>query len=236
MSTEISPVVPALPVKPPPPLQNGDRLTRDEFERRYHAMPHVNKAELIEGVVYVPSPVRLGHHGHPHFRLILWLGIYEGSTPGLIGADNTTTRLDVINEPQPDVALMIHPDCGGQARISADDYIEHAPELVAEVSSSTVSIDMNAKRQVYERTGVREYLVWRLYDEALDWFILRGDEYEPLQAGADGVHRSEVFPGLWLDVPALLRGDGLRLMDVLRQGLATPEHAAFVAHLQARRT
>ena len=45
--------------KPPRilPLEHGDHLTREEFERRYEAMPHVRKAELIEGVVYMPSPV-----------------------------------------------------------------------------------------------------------------------------------------------------------------------------------
>src|SRR4051795_9594200 len=86
---------------PIPPLQNGDRLTRDEFERRYDAMPGLKKAELIEGVVYMPSPVRLRRHGQPHLSLCTWVGVYEAATPGTIGADNSTARLDLVNEPQP---------------------------------------------------------------------------------------------------------------------------------------
>src|ERR671922_3091229 len=114
------------------PLENGDRLTRAEFERRYEAMPHLNKAELIEGVVYVPSPVRHRHHGAPHAQLIGWLVQYAAHTPGVEVADNTSVRLDLDNEPQPDALLRIDPACGGQSRLSEDDFIEGAPELVAE--------------------------------------------------------------------------------------------------------
>ncbi len=137
-----------------PPLEAGDRLTRAEFERRYKAMPGLKKAELIEGVVYMPSPVRLNRHGRPHARLITWLGIYEFNTEGVIVADNATTRLDMDNEPQPDAVLFIDPANGGQARISVDDYIEKAPELVAEVASSSASYDLNDKLTAYRRNGV----------------------------------------------------------------------------------
>ncbi len=212
-----------------PPLENGDRLTRDEFERRYHAMPHLKKAELIEGVVHMPSPVRANRHGNPHYQLITWAGMYTTMTPGVYGFDNSTVRLDVHNEPQPDVALVIDPARGGQARISADDYLEHAPELVAEVSASSVSIDTNTKAEVYRRTGVREYIIWRVLDEEIDWFVLRDEQFVPLVPDAEGIHRSEIFPGLWLDPAALLRDDRRRLFDVARQGTSSPQHAAFVA-------
>ena len=150
-----------------PPLENGDRLTRDEFERRYEAMPHLKKAELIEGVVYVPSPVRYRHHGAPHAHLISWLGQYAAGTPGVEVSDNSTVRLDLDNEPQPDALLLIDPTCGGQARFSSDDYIEGSPELVAEVASSAVSYDSHTKLHVYRRHGVREYLVWRVLEQAI---------------------------------------------------------------------
>jgi Uma2 family endonuclease len=218
-------------------LENGDRLTRDEFERRYHRMPHVQKAELIEGVVFMPSPVRHDGHGRQHFRLIGWLALYEAATPGVEGSDNATARLDVINEPQPDALLIIHPDCGGQARISQDGYVEQAPELVAEVVASSVSIDLNAKFEAYRRCGVREYVVWRVLDRAIDWFVLREEKYARLEAGPDGIHRSEVLPGLWLDAQALAREDRARVMEVARQGTASAGHAAFVKRLaEARRS
>jgi len=212
-----------------PPLENGDRLTRDEFEHRYLATPHINKAELIEGVVYMPSPVRASRHGDPHCCVIGWCDNYLTDTPGVKCYDNTTVRLDVHNEPQPDVTLLIDPARGGQARISADDYIEHAPELVAEVSASSASIDTNTKAEVYRRTGVREYIIWRVLDEEIDWFVLRDELYVALVPDAQGIYRSEIFPGLWLDPAAMIRGDRKRLREVLRWGTSSPEHAAFVA-------
>jgi len=215
-----------------PPLEPGDRLTRDEFERRYDAMPQLKKAELIEGVVYIPFPVRLRRHGWPHFRLVGWLGTYAASTAGTIGGDNTTVRLDLDNEEQPDALLLIDPARGGQALISSDDYVERAPELVAEVAASSAAYDLHTKLLVYRRNGVREFLVWRVLDQQFDWFVLRAGQFQPLPPDAAGILRSEVFPGLWLDPAALLRGDMLRVLAVVQQGLASAEHAAFVQQLQ----
>jgi Uma2 family endonuclease len=217
------------------PLEPGDRLTREEFERRYDAMPHLKKAELIEGVVYMPSPVRHSRHSRPHFRLIAWLGTYEAGTPGTEGGDNGTARLDTENEPQPDAYLLIDPACGGQAQISKDDYVEQAPELVAEVASSSASFDLHTKFHVYRRNGVREYLVWRVLEKAFDWFVLQDGEFRPMAPDAKGILHSTIFPGLWLDAAALLLGDMQRVLAVVQQGLATSEHEAFVQQLQAQR-
>ena len=217
---------------PVPPLENGDRLTRAEFERRYEAMPEVKKAELIDGVVYMGSPVRLRNHSQPHADLIGWSWTYRANTPAILVADNTTDRLDEDTEPQPDIVMMIDPAKGGQARISDDDYVEGAPELVAEVAASSVSYDLNAKLETYRRNGVREYLTWRVRDRAIDWRVLRGASYEPLATDERGRYRSEVFPGLWLDPEAMLRGDLATVLEVLRQGLASPEHAAFAERMR----
>jgi Uma2 family endonuclease len=219
-------------VQPPiPPLEAGDHLSRAEFERRYRAMPELKKAELIEGVVFMPSPVRFDQHGSPHAALIAWLGVYWASTPGVRVGDNSTVRLDLDNEPQPDALMIIEPDRGGQARIDADGYVEGAPELVAEVAASTASIDLNTKLRVYRRNNVKEYIVWRARDQAIDWFVLRQSQYEPLPL-ADGPYRSEVFPGLWLDPAALTRSDLATVLQVLQRGVASAEHATFVTRLQ----
>jgi len=214
-----------------PPLEPGDRLTRDEFERRYQAMPELKKAEFIEGVVYMPSPVRVRRHARPHARIITWLGHYEASTPGVEVADNATARLDLDNEPQPDAILYVAPERGGQVRISPDDYVESAPDLVVEVASSSVSFDLNTKLHVYRRSGVGEYIVWRVQDGQFDWFVLRGGAYERLVADSRGVLRSEQFPGLWLNAEALLQGDLAATLRTLDEGLGTAEHAAFLARL-----
>src|SRR5947209_6675585 len=146
------------PLSPPlPALRDGERLTRAEFERRYEAMPHLKKAELIEGVVHLPPPVRHKRHSLPHSSLVGWLANYMAGTPGTEAGDNGSIRLDLDNEPQPDAYLIIDPKCGGQVRFSDDDYIEGAPELIAEVASSTVSYDLGKKLHVYWRNGVREY-------------------------------------------------------------------------------
>lgn len=157
---------------PIPYLESGDRLTRHEFERRYHAMPDTKKAELIEGVVYVASPLRFRSHGKPHGDLIIWLETYKVSTPDIELGDNATVRLDLDNEPQPDVVLLIDQILGGQARISEDDYIEGAPELVAEVAASSAANDLYDKKKAYRRNGVKEYIVWQILENKLDWFSL----------------------------------------------------------------
>ena len=146
-----------------------------------------------------------------------------------------SVRLDLDNEPQPDAVLLIEPECGGQVRFSPDHYVEGSPELVAEVSASTVSIDLNTKLRVYRRNGVREYLVWRVNDGAFDWFALRQGQYERMAPDTQGIMQSEVFPGLWLDSQAMLAGDLATALKTLDRGLATDEHAEFVSTLRARR-
>jgi Uma2 family endonuclease len=215
---------------PSPPLEPGDRLTRVEFERRFDATPNLKKAELIEGVVYMSPAVRLDQHGKPHASLMTWVGTYWAYTPGVFTGDNTSIRLDLDNEPQPDAALMIEPKYGGRVTISEDDYVEGAPEFIAEVSSSSVSIDLNAKLKVYLRNGVREYFVWRVRDDAIDWFSLKNGLYQPLSS-TEGIIRSETFPGLWLDPQLLIRGDLSGVLRVLRQGLNSSEHEQFISSL-----
>jgi Putative restriction endonuclease len=219
------------PEDTPRPLKNGEHLTRAEFERRYEAMPHLKKAELLRGVVFMPSPVRLDRHGEPQGDLVWWLVTYKISTPGVRSGDNTTARMGPEDEPQPDALLMIPRERGGQSWVDAEGYLAGAPELAAEVTASSKSYDLNVKLEVYRAHGVREYLVWRVEDRAVDWFILRQDRYEALAAGADGILRSEVFPGLWLDAEALVAGDLPRLAAVLQEGLASDEHQAFVQRL-----
>jgi len=216
-----------------PPLENGDRLTRVEFERRYAAMPWVKKAELIEGLVYMPSPVRVKRHSKPHVILSSWLGYYLSKTPGLEDyGDNGTVRLDEDNEPQPDLFLLLPERSGGLASIDQDDYVSGAPTWVAEIAASTVSIDLHAKLNAYRRNGVREYLVWRTEDQAVDWFVLREGRYDPLVADANGILKSEQFPGLWLHVGALLKGDLAGLFRVVDEGAGTSEHADFLRRLR----
>jgi Uma2 family endonuclease len=215
-----------------PPLENGDRLTRDEFMRRYEAMPGLKKAELIQGVVHVPSPVRHRYHGRQHSHLLAWLTHFEAGTPGVESGDNSTVCLDLENVPQPDCVFFVQPEHGGQVKIDEEGYIVGAPDLVAEVASSSASYDLHDKLRSFERNGVREYIVWRVLDRQIDWFILRGDRYEALAATPEGMLHSTVFPGLWLDPAALLRGDLAAVLATVQQGLSSPEHADFVSRLQ----
>jgi Uma2 family endonuclease len=217
-----------------PPLENGDRLTRAEFERRYDAMPHLKKAELLDGVVYMPSPVRQAAHSDPHSVVVGWLVVYRAATPGVLSGDNGSVRLDDDNMPQPDAYLFVDRSRGGQAIIDEDDYVAGAPELVAEVASSSVSYDLGVKLEVYRRHQAREYLVWRVLDGQVDWFTLVGDRFEPLAPGPDGILRSLVFPGLWLDASALLRGDLAAAFAALQRGIESADHAEFVKRLQER--
>ncbi len=212
-----------------PPLENGDKLTRWEFERRYQAMPHLKKAELIEGIVYMASPLRFESHAEPHGNIIGWLALYKAATPGVRLGDNATVRLDIDNEPQPDALLRI--EKGGQSTISQDDYVEGAPELIVEIAASSASYDVHQKLNVYRRNQVQEYLVWRFYEQEFDWFRLQAGEYIKLEPDSDGIMRSQIFPGLWLDKNALLMGDLGKVLVILQRGLETTEHRDFVHKL-----
>ena len=211
------------------PLVDGEQLAREEFHRRYEAMPESFRAELIEGVVHVTSPVRIRHSG-PHAQVVGLLFNYACRTRGVEVLDNATDYLDDVNEFQPDAILYIESEAGGQTRTSEDDYLEGPPELVVEVAASTVRIDTKVKREVYQRLGVREYIVWRVPDQAIDWWELREEAYVLLTADEAGVVCSRVFPGLCLDVPAILSGDSARALATLEAHLAkhADAHADFV--------
>jgi len=217
-----------------PPLHAGDRLSRAEFERRYQAHPEIHKAELLEGVVHMPSPVHFALHSQPHGDIVGWLAYYRAATPGVVIGDNATVRLDYENVVQPDALLRLEPALGGRSQVTEDDYLAGPPELVVEIAASSASYDMHDKRRVYARNGVQEYLVAQAYEQRVDWFVLREGVYEALQTDAEGVLRSEVFPGLWLPADALWAGDLATMLAVLQQGLASLEHGAYVAGLRER--
>ena len=219
-----------------PPLQPGDHLTRPEFERRYAATPDVKKAELIQGVTFVSPPVSYAGHGVPHFRLGALLGQYVLATPGIIGADNTSVRLDLDNMPQPDVFIVIPRAAGAGVaapKVDDDDILNGAPDFVCEIAATSASIDLHWKLDLYRRHGVGEYVVWRTLDGAIDYFILRDGKYESLTPQGTGEYRSGILPGLWLDAAAVLRDDWAGAAKRLQEGLNSPEHAAFVRHLAA---
>lgn len=218
-----------------PELENGDRLTRAEFERRYDAMPHLKKAELIKGVVYMGSPVKIKRHCRPTGWLTTWLGVYAAATPGTDFGDNGSVRLDDENMPQPDAMLWILAEFGGQSFIDEADYLQGTPELVVEVASSSASYDLHNKKDLYGQFGAREYIVWRTRDRALDWFRLENNQYVRVEPDAEGVIESSVFPGLRLAVPALLAGNLAAVLAELQKGLASEAHQAFVERLQAAR-
>ena len=215
-----------------PPLENGDHLSASEFLRRYEDMPEVKKAELINGVVYMGSPLRFDQHGEPDGLLQTWLGTYAIATPGVKHATNSTTRLGPDDVPQPDGLLRVVAEAGGHSRIDDKGFIEGPPELIAEVAASSASLDVRDKLASYRRALVMEYLVWRTEDQAVDWWMLEEDEYRPLPAEGDGILRSRIFPGLWLDKHALLAGDGPKVLTKLQEGLKSAEHEAFVKKLQ----
>ena len=212
-----------------PPLVAGERLDRATFHERYEAMPPKTRAELIGGVVYMPSPLSLDH-GDEDFLIAYWLGQYQRHTRGVAGSHNTSVFLGDDSETQPDLHLRIRTEYGGRTwRDGA--YLAGPPELIVEISRSSRRIDLGPKKDDYERAGVAEYLVVGLDPDEVFWFVLREGSFEAIAPGVDGRYRSEVFPGLWLDPAALFAEDLDRLFAALDLGRATPEHAAFVDRL-----
>jgi len=210
-------------------LVEGQRLDQPTFHALYEAMPPATRAELIDGVVHMPSPVG-DAHGRAHVPVIMWLGYYAENTPGVEVLDNATTILGWKSEPQPDALLRLLPERGGRSHI-AQGYVSGAPELVVVVAKATRYVDLGPKLHDYERAGVLEYVVRAIEPDEIYWFSQEQGALVRRATGSDGLHRSTVFPGLWLDPVALLRGDTRRIRAVVDLGCATPEHATFVARL-----
>ena len=203
-----------------PPLENGDRLSRAEFARRYTAHPEIKKAELVEGVVYMASPVRAQQHGIPHSSINGLFMLYCAATPGLRMADNSTLRLDHDNELQPDVAVWLDESLGGRTRITADDYLAGTPELIVEIAASSVAYDLGTNLNAYRRNGVAEYVVLIPYEQSVRWLAWVDGEYHELLPDEQGIIRSRIFPGLWFSPAHFWANDLPGLVACLQQGLA----------------
>ena len=217
------------------PLENGDRLTAPEFLRRYEAMPHIKKAELIEGVVNLGSPVRFDVHSVPDALIQTWLGTYAFETPGTQVGGNGTVQLDIDNVPQPDALLRVVETCGGASHLDSEGYLVGPPELVVEIAASSSSIDLHDKLRAYRRNGVKEYLVSRTTEAEFDWFVLAEGVYQRQAPDAKGYCRSVTFPGLVLNVPALLAQNGASVLATLNSALRSPSHRTFVSKLSVRK-
>lgn len=218
-----------------PELNNGDHLDADEYLRRYEQYPEDEKAELINGIVYIMQPASIEFHGIPDSIVQCWLCNYAIATPGVRSITNATTRLGPKDVPQPDGMLIVVPPSGLKSRLTKKGgYLAGAPDLAFEVANSSASYDVHEKLESYRAHGVREYVVWRVQDAAVDWWELRGKSYKPLAPDKRGIIASKVFPGLWLDVKALLADNGVKLMATLQKGVASAEHEAFVRKLQGK--
>src|ERR1017187_989602 len=219
-----------------PPLGDGDRLTAAEFHRRYEGMPELKKAELINGVVYLGLTRTTIAQGSSQAALTCWLGYYHAYTPGTEGGRNPTLRFEFgENEPQPDDVLLLLPEYGGRSWTDENGYLVGAAELTAEISSSTVRRNPRARMDAFEQNGIVEYIVWRVEDQEIDWFILKRGKYQLLVKTKDGLYKSKVFPGLWLDAKAMIGGDMIKVLEVVQQGIASPEHRRFAAKLRSKK-
>jgi Uma2 family endonuclease len=233
-----------------PELRDGDRMNSTEFMRRYKATPEGFRAELINGVVHVNRwvetdftgeqrlmpPISGGGSGHggPQMSLSVWVGHYWVATPGTEAASPSTVFLaDEDSTSEPDAMLRILPESGGQCWLDEQGYYNGPPELIVEIAKTTAARDLGSKLEMYQRNGVQEYLVWRVEARVIDWFALHRGEYRSLVPDG-GLHKSRVFPGLWLDSTALLAGDMATVLAVLQQGIAAPEHTKFVEKLRKK--
>jgi len=218
------------PLVRPPGLITGDRMNVKEFLRRWEALPDVKNAELIDGVVYVPSPVSL-EHGTLDSLIHLWLGYYAQATPGC-RAGNSSTWLMQDSAPQPDAFLRILPSHGGQSG-NKRQYAAGAPELAVEICLSSTDVDFGPKPALYQRAGVREYITVELVGQRIVWRMFENGVYVAQKDPADGILRSQIFLGLWLDTAALWDDDGAKVLGGLNAGLASEGHRRFVEQLAA---
>ncbi len=223
-----------LPQFETPSLQEGERLSRAEFERRYEAMPDT-KAELLDGVVYIMSSPISTYHAQPQAILSTLFVTYMASTPGVSAGGEATVRLPRGSNPQPDCYLRIEEAYGGQSHVEEDRYLAGSPELLGEISYSSLERDRNIKRPIYQRDGIREMIIWRVEDSLIEWYVLQGRTYDLVKPDPDGIMRSLTFPGLWIDAEAMSQRDVSRVLRVLALGLASDEHERFVRELALKK-
>jgi len=214
-----------------PKLAMGDKLSLDEFLRRWEAMPQLKRAELIGGIVYMPSPTGIDHSGMD-IDVATWLGVYRAHTPGMDGAGNATTIMDE-NSPQPDHSLRLLPEAGGRTRVE-DGLLHGAPEFVVEVCASSAAYDLHVKKDLYEQQHVDEYVAILVFEKEIRWHRWEDGAYRIVPPDRDGLWRSTAFPGLWLDGKALLERNLAKVLDTVQRGLESPEHAEFVKRLEQR--
>jgi len=218
------------------PLRDGERMSVEEFERRWEAMPDLKRAELIEGRVYMnAAALRWDWHAEPYGILMLALAFYGAYTPGALFGTEPSVRMEEGSLPQPDGVLRISEEFGGQTKIEGG-FVVGGPELVAEISASSERHDLGVKKDLYFRCGVREYLNWSVLEERIVLFHRDADQFVELNLESDGMLKSRVFPGLWLDPTAMIQHDRLRVIEVLQLGIQSSEHQAFVKELEQRRT
>ncbi len=222
----------------PPDLYAGQRLDRQAFYERIERLQqrgeNTRGIERLEGVIYMPAAIRMEQHGEPQLAIVTWLGLFAAATPGVQGAGNATSRIDFDNDPEGDAVLRIRPEFGGQSSTDQRGYIVGAPELMVEITGSSAEKDLQLKFEIYRRNGVQEYLVWETTAEEFYWFQLQEGQYYRVLPDRSGQIRSRIFPGLWLDVAALLEGQLARVLQVVQERIASPAHQEFVSQLASR--
>ena len=222
-----------IPQRYVPPFENGDRMDQPTFHALYETTPPGFKAELVGGVVYMASPVSV-NHGRPHRVLTSWIDAYAQHTEGTEWFSDLTIILADSNEPQPDLTLILLPEFGGFTQENDRGFLVGPPELVIEVAVSTAAIDLNAKRHDYYLYGVQEYLVVEVKTQTVHWFKRGKSAFQVLKPAADGSIRSKQFPGLWLNPDAVFERSPKALLETLHLGIASPEHAKFIAKLNKK--
>ena len=220
----------ALPIASPLPLENGDALSSGEFLRRYRAMPRLKKAELVEGIVYMGSPVSR-QHAKPDGIIQMWAAYFASHTPVVEHLTNATVILDAENTIQPDALLRLDPRHGGRTRVTEDHLISGPPELVVEVAASSASIDLHDKLRACQRNLVPEYLVWLVAENEFKWFALQEERYKELAPDSQGLFTSRTFSTLVLPIKALLAFDSAAVIAALEQRIKSPAHAEFLKRL-----
>jgi Uma2 family endonuclease len=213
----------------PMPLITGMQMKREEFLRRWESLPELKLAELIEGIVFVPSPIGLRHSDYD-VQVQLWLATYAAHTPGVAAGTKATCYM-LESAPQPDAFLRILPEHGGSTQDHTN-FLHGAPELIVEISESSTAYDFGPKLALYQRAGVREYITLDTSSKQITWRVLTGGSYRRRSRGIDWIYRSKAFPGLWLDPRHIWSCEGRSMLAVLQKGIDSEEHRAFVARMK----
>ena len=162
----------------------------------YALVPDRQKADLLDGVIYVASPDTYHGDQYTNFLARLLAGFCEARDLGKVFGSRFAFRLSPHRCPEPDVAVVL----ASRLHLVDDHGMTGGPDVAVEVvSRDSRTRDYRDKRRIYEESGVSEYWLVDPIKGRADFLVLEAGKYQSAVLDDGSIFRSRVLPGFFLD-------------------------------------